>query len=273
MSDTSADPAVDASADPWRRSRAVVPRLDARDRAESTNDTLRVAVAVDSAGWPHGATVVTRWQTAGRGRLGRSWQAPPGKTIAASTLLHIAPPRAGWIPLLAGCAMAEAARSLVVAGSAVGVAGSPSVAVKWPNDVLVDGYKLSGILCERVAAGVIVGAGVNLTLVADDLAAGLSGATSLGQVMGHDPDPDDVLATYLAALLGWVARDAVDPAASEAAVADCCGTLGRVVRVELPGGSTLRGRADCLDAEGRLVVVPSSAPRAVAAGDVTHLRY
>jgi BirA family biotin operon repressor/biotin-[acetyl-CoA-carboxylase] ligase len=272
----------------WERSRAVVPRFEWLDTAGSTNDVLREsAVGADGAGWPHGSVVVTDDQTSGRGRLGRTWLAPTGKTLAISVLLRpgaLRPDAYGWLPLIAGVAMTEAVREAVAAASAGpddedDGTGGVEVELKWPNDVLISGYKVCGILSELVADGtVVIGAGLNLTLDEHDLPTLTS--TSLLLVTGRRPDADAVLADYLARLLALVddfvaARG--DAAASGVAerVGAACGTLGQEVRVELPGGGELLGVAQRLDDDGRLVVVDreNGEEQAVAAGDVTHLRY
>jgi BirA family biotin operon repressor/biotin-[acetyl-CoA-carboxylase] ligase len=280
----------------WERSRAVVPRFEWLDTTGSTNDVLReAATGPDAAGWPHGAVVVTDDQTRGRGRLGRTWLAPTGKTLAISVLLRPAasargtgrplPPDAfGWLPLIAGVAMTEAVRDAVAAASADrggedDGTGGVEVELKWPNDVLVSGYKACGILSELVADdAVVIGAGLNLTLDEHDLPTLTS--TSLLLATGRRPDADAVLSGYLSRLLELVDRflaSGGDPAASGVAdrVAAVCGTLGQEVRVELPGGGELIGVAERLDDDGRLVVRDreNGEPQAVAAGDVTHLRY
>ena len=148
------------------------------------------------------------------------------------------------------------------------------------NDVLIDGYKVSGILTELLPdlSGVCVGAGLNLALDEHDLPTLTS--TSLLLVTGVAPDPDAVLAAYLTELrdlTGMFLAAGADPVASglHAEVSALCGTLGAPVRVELPGGHDLVGTAVALDADGRLIVEDQATgePTAVAAGDVTHLRY
>jgi BirA family biotin operon repressor/biotin-[acetyl-CoA-carboxylase] ligase len=308
----------------WERSRAAVPRFEFRDEVGSTNDELRSAASgPDAAEWGHGAVLVTDNQTQGRGRLGRVWLAPTGKTLAISVLLRPelddgAPLPAdayGWIPLIAGAAMTEAVRRAVAAHPAVvetddeallaaPVEGSPratsarsrrsaaaadededtsggvEVELKWPNDVLVSGYKICGILSELLpdSGAVIVGAGLNLTLDEHDLPTLTS--TSLLLVTGEQPDADAVLADYLGTFLEMFdvfVRSGADAAASgiAARVAELCGTIGSEVRVELPGDRELLGHAERLDADGRLVVIDreNGEPWSVAAGDVTHLRY
>jgi BirA family transcriptional regulator, biotin operon repressor / biotin---[acetyl-CoA-carboxylase] ligase len=240
-------------------SRAVAADLELLDECPSTNSEL-AARARDGA-LPDFSVLATTSQTAGRGRLGRTWSAPPGKTLAVSVLL-LSPgdDRMPWLPLIAGLAMTRAVRSLV--------AGHP-VTLKWPNDVQVDGLKISGLLGELVpGVGVVMGAGLNLTMAAAELPTPVSTSLTL---VGASPDGlvDRALAAYLRELM--TLRDALVGGGGDARaeVAAECSTIGRAVRVELPGGDILTGTATGLDEGGRLIVDG----RAVAAGDVTHLRY
>lgn len=266
-------------------------RFEYLDEAGSTNDVLVTrATGPDAQAWPDLSVIVTDNQTSGRGRLGRSWLAPSGKSLAISVLLRprladgpLPPNRYGWFPLLAGAAMTVAVRGVVEA--AVVPAGEEDaprheVALKWPNDVLIDGYKVAGILSELLpdASGLCIGTGLNLALDEHDLPTLTS--TSLMLVTGSVPDPDAVLAAYLTELqrltTAFLAAGA-DPVASglHGQVTALCGTLGSAVRVELPGGNDLVGTAIGLDPDGRLIVEDQATgePNAVAAGDVTHLRY
>jgi len=278
-------------------SREVVPRIEYLAEAGSTNDVLVAhATGPDAAAWPDLSVVVTDNQTRGRGRLGRTWLAPTGKSLAISVLLRpvlpggapLPPDRLGWFPLLAGAAMTRAVRQVVedsIVPVADGVAREEEaprheVSLKWPNDVLIDGYKVSGILSELLpdARGLVIGAGLNVSLDEHDLPTLTS--TSLLLVTRSAPDPDAVLARYLTELrdLTRAFLDAGgDPVASDLlqAVTELCGTLGSAVRVELPGGGDLIGTATGLDELGRLVVQDQASGelQAVAAGDVTHLRY
>ncbi len=276
-------------------SRATVPRLEFLASTGSTNDDLREAAnGPDAAAWPHGSVIVTDDQTRGRGRLGRAWFAPAGKTLAISVLLRPELPGGeafpldayGWIPLMAGAAMTEAVRRAVDAAASAApsepeddATGGVDVELKWPNDVLVSGYKVCGILSELIpeSGAVVVGAGLNLTLDEHDLPTLTS--TSLLLVTGVRPDADAVLADYLGTFLGLMrtfAEHGADAAASGVAdrVTALCGTVGAEVRVELPGGTELLGTAERIADDGRLVVVDETGePRSVAAGDVTHLRY
>jgi len=252
------------------RASAVAARLEVLERTGSTNADLVAGIGADAAQWPHLAVVVTDDQTAGRGRLGRSWTAPPGASLAISVALDVSalPPTAiGWIPLLAGVAMADA-----VAAQLEG----HGVRVKWPNDVLVDGLKICGILAEAVPdVGVVVlGAGVNTAMVQADLP--VPTAVSFAAI-GRDADVDRLLADYLTgvrdlfAALVAAGGDA-EAAGVRAAVADHCATLGSRVRVSLPGGGILDGVAERLGAGGELIVRTADGETAVSAGDVVHVR-
>lgn len=257
----------------YPRAAAVSPRLQVRERTGSTNADLVAAASADPAAHPHLSVLLTTDQTAGRGRLDRSWTTPPGTALAVSVLLRvpgIPPAFRGWIPLVAGAAMTRA-----VAGALRGTAHS--VGLKWPNDVLVDGMKICGILAEALPSdpdAVVVGSGVNTRMAEIDLP--VPTATSFA-ALGREVDDDALLAGYLTALdeqLGAIAAAHGDAAASGvlAEVEALCTTLGRDVAVSLPDGSTLRGRAQRIDREGRLVVVSGAEETPVSAGDVVHVR-
>lgn len=274
-------------------SRAIVPDLDWRERCASTNSEL-VALA-SSLG--DGAVIATDTQTAGRGRLDRVWSTPSGTALAVSVLVRhdaqpgtkvangavaasapmasppastpaLDPRRLGWLPLIAGVAMARAVQSL----------GVSNAGVKWPNDVLVADRKLSGILTELTPVGVVIGAGLNLTMTRDDLPVPTATSLAIEGVPVDEGLTDRALAAYLAELLPLIAqwRATTELEALRSIVAPHLQTLGRAVRVERPGLPAMVATAVQLDDDGRLIVQPStqgSALVAVAAGDVTHLRY
>lgn len=275
------------------RARAVVEtaggRFETPARTGSTNADL-LAVAADR---PHGSVVATLDQTAGRGRLDRSWSAPAGQTLAASLLVRggLDDRERGWLPLVAGTAMRDAVDAVLPdvdqAGRAsrstrddeAGRTPEPRVLVKWPNDVLVDGRKVCGILCQVAADGsVVVGAGVNLTIPADALPTPT--ATSLS-VAGASDDAeglaDAVLSAWTTAVLEAV-RALADggPAAGavRSRVRAACGTIGRRVRLELPDGTVDEVDATGIDDDGRITIRDRHGrSRGVAVGDLTHLRY
>ena len=270
-------------------SRAMAPDIDWRERCASTNTEL-VAHANTSRDL---AVIATDTQTAGRGRLDRVWSAPSGTALAVSVLVRhdggLAPAgrsassparsdahdertdpdprRLGWLPLIAGVAMTRAVQSLGVARAGL----------KWPNDVLVDGRKLSGILTELTSVGVVIGAGLNLSMAQADLPVPTATSLAVEGVPSDDGLTDRALAAYLGELLPLVAQwRMAERELLPSLVVPHLQTLGQAVRVERPGLPVTLGTAVRLDDDGRLVVQPStqgSSLIAVAAGDVTHLRY
>lgn len=194
--------------------------------------------------------LVTDHQTAGRGRLDRRWEAPPGANLLVSMLFEEVPDVPAELTQRVGLAAVAAAR-----GQNDGRPGR-SFGLKWPNDVLVDDRKLGGILAQRAAAGgVVVGLGLNLAWAPP-------GAGRLG--------PHVRPATTLAALL--VAFDSLGDDVHEA-YREALVTLGRTVSVELPDGRTVVGRAVDVDPHGRLVVRDDDGVTSVFdVGDVVHAR-
>ena len=221
-------------------------RVEVLDRAASTN---AVVAERARAGEPHGLVVVAEEQTAGRGRLDRSWVSPPRAGLTFSVLLRPEGPL-GWVPLLGGLGVVRALRDQ---------AGLDAV-LKWPNDVLVGNRKACGLLAEAVDGAVVLGIGLNVTTRADELP--VATATSLALEGATTTDRDTVLRAVLRALAGALGdRDTTG-------YRQACATIGRRVRVELPGGASVEGTAEDVDEQGRLVV--DGTP--FAAGDVVHLR-
>ncbi|MGW7104192.1 biotin--[acetyl-CoA-carboxylase] ligase [Streptomyces sp. NPDC054838] len=236
----------------------------------STNTDL----AARAGELPEGAVLVAEEQSAGRGRLDRSWVAPARSGLFFSVLLKPGPgvpeERWGWLTLLAGVATA----------TGLSRAAGVDTALKWPNDLLVtvDGEerKTGGILAERVGDGVVVGIGLNVTLTEDELPVDTAGSLALAKATVTDREP--LLKAVLRSLEQWYdawRAAGGDPAASglQETYAAGCATLGRHVRADLPGGRTITGTAEAVDADGRLVIRSTDDERlAVGAGDVVHLR-
>ncbi|MEU5842853.1 biotin--[acetyl-CoA-carboxylase] ligase [Rhodococcus sp. NPDC047139] len=243
-------------------------RLDVVPETASTNaDLLAVAATGDDR-----RVLLAEFQHGGRGRHSRSWNGVPGAQVIVSVLLRLPEcplQNLGWLPLLCGIATVDAVRSVS------GVAAQ----LKWPNDVLVDGRKLAGILVEVAATApvptVVAGIGINVTLERDELP--VPTATSL-LLEGAAELDRTLLAQTLLAELGeriraW-ARAGWDTSAAASAYRERCSTVGQHVRAILPGDTELHGIATDVDDQGRIVIRPDDGGDAVAvaAGDITHLR-
>jgi len=216
------------------------PRLHLR-ATTSTNDRAR---ELAQSGAPHGTLVTAAEQHAGRGRQGRTWSAPPGRALLLSLVLRDPP---GLLPLTAALAVAQ-------------VAG-PAARIKWPNDVLVDGRKVAGMLAEgRPHEGwAILGIGLNVALRVEDLPPELHATAGTLGLAPADLEPP--LERLLAALEQTLA---LDDTALLTAYRDRDALRGQ--EVAWAGGN---GRAAGIDGAGRLVVeLPGGARTALSAGEV-----
>ncbi len=216
------------------------------------DSTNRVVRDLADAGAAEGVVVAAEHQTAGKGRLGRTWEAPARSAILASVLLR--PDLASAERYLVTAAMALSAREACAT-----VAGfRPQL--KWPNDLVAGDAKVAGILAQATSGAVVAGIGINVSASPPD-------ATHL-DALGAAVDRTDLLVALLGDLhvrLLHLETVLVDYRAA-------CATIGRDVRVAIPGGR-LVGRALGVDDLGRLVVAPArGAAVALAAGDVTHVR-
>lgn len=227
----------------------------------STNDEARRLAGQHA---PEGTIVVAEEQTAGRGRLGRSWQSPPGVSLMQSILFRprLEPALTNRLVMVAGLAAADACEQ---------VAGV-QVDVKWPNDLQIGGRKLAGILPESALLGdrlawVIVGIGLNVSqrFAGDDPLAAT--ATSLRQASGHEIDRLALWREMLLRLHAWYAR--LDDPALDAAWAARCITLGQRVRVQV-GEIVREGVAHHLDEAGALwLQTPDGDQHRIVAGEAT----
>ncbi len=241
----------------WR-SLEVVPEVG------STNADLAARAAGDA---PEGVVLVAEHQSAGRGRLDRTWVSPPRAGLTVSVLLRPDVPaaRRAWLPLLTGVALAEA----------VGEVSGVRTSLKWPNDLLAaDGTKLAGILAEATGSAVVVGTGLNVSTRREELP---PTGTSLALVTGAPVDRAPLLLAYLRALeqryLAWTA--ALGDPVSTGLAADYlarCSTVGVEVTVTLPDGQELAGTATAVDWDGRLVLRTPAGTVELASGDVQHVR-
>jgi BirA family biotin operon repressor/biotin-[acetyl-CoA-carboxylase] ligase len=233
------------------------------EEAGSTN-----AVVADRArsGAPEGLVVVAEHQTQGRGRLDRSWETPPRSALTFSVLLRpTAPLRAWpWLPLLAGYAVDKALKARGFEAS-----------VKWPNDVLLDGRKVAGILVERIetTAGpsAVVGVGLNVGMSAEELPVPEAISLAVARPAAVQDRTDllvDLLASLWESYATWQEGGDLAGMRLAASYVAACSTIGHEVRVDLPSGEVLTGIATGIDASGRLLVDGT----AVSAGDVVHVR-
>ncbi len=231
---------------------------------ESTNDKIR---ALAEAGEPEGALVVADFQTAGRGRMSRAWQAPPGSSLLFSLLLRppIGPAQA-LLPVMAV--------SLGVMEGIRRVCDLPAC-LKWPNDILIRGKKAGGILCELGLDGaalnyVIVGVGLNVNFDPRAVEGIPPDATSIQVELGRRQPR----AALLRAILEEIEpryRKIVRGESLREEWARALATLGRRVKVILSEGE-FSGTAETVDESGALIVrLDDSSPRTVLAGDVVHV--
>ena len=221
----------------------------------ATGSTNQVVAERARAGEPAGLVVVAEEQTAGRGRLDRTWVSPPRAGLTLSVLVRpdLPPVRWPWLPLLTGLAVATAVREQA----------DLDAVLKWPNDVLVGGRKVCGVLAEVPEPGAaVLGLGLNVTTRRAELPH--DGATSLQLAGASTTDRGTLLRAVLRALSAVLS----DVEAARADYRRACSTLGQPVRIELPGGQSVQGTAEQVDDVGRLVV----GGRAYGAGDVVHLR-
>lgn len=231
------------------------------DEVASTNDLL----LADPRPW---RVVTANHQTSGRGRLDRTWEAPPATSIALSCTLPLPADQArwGWVPLLVGVAVRRAVADLA------GV----QLALKWPNDLLAltspdaDWRKVAGILC-TVAGGeapvVVVGIGLNVHQGADQLPTQVS--TSLREC-GADVAREDLIACILRELI--VVQRQWATSALDDDYRSACITIGQQVRLQTGAEGHLVGDAVGVDAVGRLLITTEGQTTAYAAGDVVHVR-
>ena len=233
-----------------------------------TDSTNRQAYASGEAGAGEGLVVITDRQSAGRGRLGRSWVSPPGVNLYLSVLLRppLPPHAAPQLTFLS---------ALAVSRAIVGVSGLEPVH-KWPNDVLVNGCKVAGLLNEMSAESdrirfVVLGIGVNLNMTADQFPGDLrSPATSLLLAAGK-PVPRALFARTLLEQLDSLYTEYLHhgPAPILAAWEARCELVGRRVEVDEGGSGMLHGTVAGIDRDGALLLrLADGSTARVLAGDV-----
>ena len=255
-------------------------RIELRDQIDSTN---REAVALAHAGVEHGTVVVADSQTEGRGRLSRQWFSPPGVNLYCSIVIRksIEADRLAewltWLPLMAALAAAESIETVAAA----------SVAVKWPNDLLIAERKVGGILCEsgtvaRSKPFQVIGIGLNVNGFRKDFPEDLRGtATTIRHETGHVVERNRLLAQFLHELEACV-EEFESRGSERVAVAyrQRCSTVGKTVKATLADGKEFVGLAEGIEQDGALRVVqhpfptdgPSPCIHHLRVADIVHLR-
>jgi BirA family biotin operon repressor/biotin-[acetyl-CoA-carboxylase] ligase len=247
--------ALDARPGPWRR-------IDIVEVTGSTNADLiaRSRDGDDIAG----AVLLAEHQTAGRGRGGRSWEGVRHGQIIMSVGIGadgVDEQHWGLVPLLAGVAAVD---TLAPAGIDAGL--------KWPNDVLVDGAKIAGILAEVASPQPVIVLGIGLNVAVRPEEIGQPQATSVYQ-LGVEADRTDLVRDLLTRLGERIAQWRTG--GTDALLDDYrarSATLGARVRAQLPGGRDIVGTAEGIDAQGRLCIGTETGSEVVSAGDIVHLR-
>lgn len=241
-------------------------------RVAETGSTNADLLALARAGAPEGIVLVADHQTAGRGRAGRKWTAPPGSSLLLSVLLRPPQAVAGLTTMALGLAAADAVEAIA------GVLPR----LKWPNDLVVPGdgtdvdRKLAGILAEAHwpsagAVAVVAGIGLNVNWpdrLPDDLA---STGIAVNHIAGHDVDRDALLDMLLDRLEAQYNLLVDDTPSLLARWRQSSATLGRRVRIDL-GERELVGDAVDVTGDGHLVIDVGGTRHVVAVGDVVHLR-
>lgn len=236
----------------------------------TVDSTNAVAMELGEKDAPHGTVVAADRQTKGRGRLGREWVSPAGN-IYMSIILRpdLTPTDAALLTMTAAVASARALREL----------SGLNVEIKWPNDLMVSGKKLGGILTEMKSRGrrilfAVVGIGINLNSGADDFSPELrTTATSMRIETGKKFPKTGLISQILNEMDAWY--DELAQGGRERILDEwrrLSTTLGRSVRIT-SGNETLEGIAEALDGDGRLIVrLRSGIQKVISAGDVTMVR-
>jgi BirA family biotin operon repressor/biotin-[acetyl-CoA-carboxylase] ligase len=253
--------------------RTLVARIDYVDATGSTNADVATAALADADAWPDLSVLTAGEQTSGRGRSGRQWQSLAGASLSVSVLVRpklVAIEHYGWLPILAGLAMTRAVAKWLP---------QSEVSLKWPNDVLVGDKKICGVLSELLsdASGVVIGVGLNLTQAQEALP--IANATSLrleGATISFEAALEGFLFEFVSLYTDFVNhRGDADASGLRRGASAKCSSIGRRVRVLLPGDQQIEGKGIELDQSGRILVAIDGEHQlyAVAAGDIVHLRH
>ena len=229
-------------------------RVSVVDVTTSTQSDL--AALVRSGKAKPGDVIAANFQSAGRGRLSRTFEAPKNSALLFS--FYIQPKRKkedwGWIALIAGISVAQAL-------------GKVKATVKWPNDILVNEKKISGLIAEIVGDGVVIGIGINVGMSLEELP--VLTATSLAIEGVSDIDRNEILAKVLSQFeSNFITWDEGDDSVAQI-YTSLSSTLGTKVQIHYPNDEIEKGLAVAISPRGELVL---DSGRRVQAGDVVHLR-
>ena len=212
----------------------------------------------------HGSVLATEFQSAGRGRLNRTFVAPPRSALLFSFYVEPKNEEWGWLPLLAGQSVVDAMSRVFEFRYGDGVK------LKWPNDILLNDRKVAGLLAERVqtsaTAGVVVGIGINVHTRQEELP--VPGATSFALQGYPECDRNAFLVEILRSFSEYLERWEENPSALVGEYLKTSATIGRRVMIEMPGQEKFVSVASSVDPSGALVLEDG---RHVTVGDVTHV--
>lgn len=245
-------------------------RIELHPQVGSTNDLAKQAAR---RGEPEGLVIVAEEQLSGRGRLGRVWTAPHGCCVLCSVLLRprFSPQQAFYLTIATSLAIYRTANAVI---KPAGPAASHEVSIKWPNDVLINGRKVAGVLCESELGGAgwdfaVLGFGINANLEPEQLGDLQATATSLSAELGHPIDRAALLCRVLAELEGLylsLQSGQFGPIYTQWVAA--LETIGKRVSVR-DGERIIEGQALRVDTDGALILrVDGGDERRILAGDV-----
>jgi BirA family biotin operon repressor/biotin-[acetyl-CoA-carboxylase] ligase len=231
-------------------------RVSVVELTGSTQDDL--LKRVESLNAENGDVLIANYQSSGRGRLDRTFSAPSGSALLFSLYFKPTREKSEWgiVNLIAGISVCDVLNALL----------EKPVTLKWPNDLLVDGKKISGLIAQATTDGIVLGIGINIGMTQSELP--VSAATSLALEGGLDLDRNEICALVLKALEENFKRFEAGEDFVEI-YTHLSSTIGKKVRVELPGGREIESMALGIDATGALVLADGSH---ISAGDVIHLR-
>ena len=233
-----------------------------KDEVTSTNDIARELVASNTE---EGNFVLANFQTNGRGRQNRNWEAPKNSSIFISIVLKPnSEKNLGWIPLLVGLALHKALEAET----------RKDIKIKWPNDlVLVENsqeFKFAGILVERIKNQVIVGVGINFDQEKEELP--VSNASSLKQILQSSMTKESVIASFLTELSArWLEENNASTWPTPSLVRDYktnCITLNKKITAQLPGGEVINAKVVDISQTGELVVKTDDGTRSLSSADI-----